>query len=65
MPANKQNIILRTTKGSPLTHAELDANLTEIKNVIDDVVGLEQSKSATKRANSIVVSDANGELDDS
>lgn len=39
MQANKANIVLRATKGFPLTHVEMDTNLNEIINVIEDIAG--------------------------
>ena len=38
MIANKLNIVKRAVKAAPLTYTEMDTNLTELVNVIDDVV---------------------------
>lgn len=37
MNSDKDNVLKRAVKGSPLTHAELDTNFSELVNVIDDV----------------------------
>lgn len=59
MQANKANITLRATKGSPLTHVEMDTNLNEIIKVIDDIANtggvVKQAEDARDSAESFAV----------
>lgn len=44
MTANKSNIVRREEKGAPLTYAEMDANFSELINVIDDAIADKQAQ---------------------
>ena len=58
MTANTNNVTLKSVKGSSLTHAEMDANFQELKEVIEDFQ--EFSSNVTGEASSISVADSGG-----
>lgn len=62
MAADKSQLVTRASKDTPLTHAEMDANINQIGAVIDDAKAISDSISTTSEANKVPRANGAGKI---